>query len=73
MLMAVVVGFQGVASARQAAVVDLLPDARIAPLYGFGLETRPGGKTRLHFGTIGWNVGDGRSKRGVAGATPTIR
>ncbi|MGI8762514.1 MAG: lysyl oxidase family protein [Ilumatobacteraceae bacterium] len=59
MLMAVVVGFQGVATARQAAVVDLLPDARIAPLYGFGLETRPGGKTRLHFGTIGWNVGDG--------------
>ncbi len=58
-LTAVVVGFQGVAVAGISAPVDLLPDVRVARLYGFDLEYRPGGQTRLHFGTIGYNVGDG--------------
>ncbi|MEA2621435.1 MAG: hypothetical protein QOH61_345, partial [Chloroflexota bacterium] len=39
--------------------VDLLPDMRMAPLYDFSLETTANGRTRLHFGTIGWNLGDG--------------
>lgn len=39
--------------------VDLLPDLRMAKLYGFDLEERQNGHVRLHFGTIGWNMGDG--------------
>lgn len=38
---------------------DLLPDLRMAKLYDLDLETRPNGRVRLHFGTIGWNLGDG--------------
>lgn len=38
---------------------DLLPDIRLAKLYQFSLETRPNGRVWMHFGTIGWNVGDG--------------
>lgn len=53
--------------------VDLLPDLRMAKLDGFDLETRPNGHIRLHFGTIGWNMGDGpleaRGKRQDAGDT----
>jgi hypothetical protein len=40
-------------------VVDLLPDMRMAPLYSFSIETTASGRKHLHFGTIGWNVGDG--------------
>jgi lysyl oxidase len=54
-----VVGVQGDATAGPAGLTDLLPDLRMAPLYGLVLETTPRGRTRLHFGTIGWNVGDG--------------
>jgi hypothetical protein len=39
--------------------VDLLPDMRMAKLYGLDLETTSRGRVRLHFGTIGWNLGDG--------------
>jgi hypothetical protein len=39
--------------------VELLPDLRMAHIYGIDLRTTPTGRTRLHFGTIGWNVGDG--------------
>lgn len=45
--------------APQGDVVDRMPDLRMAPLYGFSLETTASGRTRLRFGTIGWNVGQG--------------
>ncbi|MEO7118901.1 MAG: lysyl oxidase family protein [Candidatus Limnocylindrales bacterium] len=38
---------------------DLLPDLRMAPLYGMYVATTPNDHVRLHFGTIGWNVGMG--------------
>lgn len=38
---------------------DLLPDLKMAQLYGLDLVTTPGGRTRLIFGTIGWNLGEG--------------
>ncbi len=51
---------------------DLLPDMRMAQLYDMELETRPNGRVRLHFGTIGWNMGDGplevRGKKADPGA-----
>ncbi len=50
-------GQHGIADAGGA--VDLLPDIRVARLYGFSLERTSTGRVRLHFGTIGWNIGDG--------------
>jgi hypothetical protein len=41
------------------AVRDLLPDLKMAPLYGISLQTTVNGRKHLTFGTIGWNVGDG--------------
>ncbi|CAN5700007.1 lysyl oxidase family protein [soil metagenome] len=38
---------------------DLLPDLKMARLYGLELVTTARGRTRLIFGTIGWNVGEG--------------
>ncbi len=38
---------------------DLLPDMKMARLYGFDLVTTASERTRLRFGTIGWNVGEG--------------
>ncbi len=38
---------------------DLLPDLRMAKLYGLDLVAAPRGRTRLIFGTIGWNLGEG--------------
>ncbi len=38
---------------------DLLPDLKMAKLYGLELVTAPRGRTRLIFGTIGWNLGEG--------------
>lgn len=38
---------------------DLLPDMKMAPLYGMALQTTSNGRKHLTFGTIGWNVGDG--------------
>jgi hypothetical protein len=43
----------------QGPVHDLLPDVRMARLYGFSIETRPNGRVWLHFGTIGWSIGKG--------------
>jgi hypothetical protein len=40
-------------------VHDLLPDVKMARLYGFSIETRSNGRIWLHFGTIGWSVGEG--------------
>ncbi len=40
-------------------VHDLLPDVKMAKLYGFSIETRANGRIWLHFGTIGWSVGEG--------------
>jgi len=40
-------------------VRDLLPDLKMARLYGCDLETSANGRTRLRVGTIGWNVGSG--------------
>lgn len=57
-LAALVVGSQGAANCEPEPV-DLLPDVRVAKLYGFTFESRPAGRTWLRFGTIGWNVGDG--------------
>jgi hypothetical protein len=42
-----------------AAATDLLPDMRMAPLYGLYVETSANGRKKLRFGTIGFNVGDG--------------
>jgi hypothetical protein len=39
--------------------VELLPDMRMANLYGMRLAKSPRGRDRLRFGTIGWNIGDG--------------
>jgi hypothetical protein len=49
----------GSTSLAPAGVVDRLPDMKMAKLYGMDLVRRPNGRVRLHFGTIGWNVGDG--------------
>ncbi len=38
---------------------DLLPDMKMARLYGLDLVTTASGRTRLTFGTIGWNFGEG--------------
>ncbi len=38
---------------------DLLPDLKMAKLYGLDLVVAPNGRNRLRFGTIGWNVGAG--------------
>ena len=38
---------------------DLLPDMRMARLYGLDLVTTARGRTHLRFGTIGWNLGEG--------------
>ncbi len=55
------------------AVRDLLPDMKMAKLYGLDLETRPSGAVRLHFGTIGWNMGEGplEARGSREGATET--
>lgn len=57
-VLAAVLGLQGAAGADRAGTVDLLPDLVAGELYGFNLE-RVANRTRLRFGTIGWNVGDG--------------
>jgi Lysyl oxidase len=68
---ALVVGIQGDGTAGRSGVVDLLPDLRMAPLYGIDLETTARGRVRLRFGTIGWNLGDGpieaRGRRNARG------
>lgn len=73
---ALVLGIQGDAFARSSGPTELLPDLRMARLYGIDLETTARGRTRLHFGTIGWNVGDGpieaRGRR-VAGGDLVMR
>jgi hypothetical protein len=46
-------------SVGPAAVHDLLPDMRMAPLYGIDVVVTSSGRKRLTFGTIGWNVGRG--------------
>lgn len=56
---ALVVGIQGDVGAGRSGPLDLLPDLQMARLYGMDLERRPSGRVRLHFGTIGWNLGDG--------------
>jgi hypothetical protein len=56
---ALVVGVRSDGTAGRSGVVDLLPDLRMAPLYGIDLQTTMAGRTRLRFGTIGWNLGDG--------------
>jgi hypothetical protein len=65
------VGLERSDAVGQSGAVDLLPDLRMARLYGMDLQTTPGGRTRLRFGTIGWNVGDGpieaRGRRNAAG------
>ena len=38
---------------------DLLPDLRMAPVYGLRTERTDSGRVRLRFGTIVWNVGQG--------------
>lgn len=42
-----------------AAATDLLPDLKMSQLYNLKLERSRGGRNRLRFGTIVWNVGDG--------------
>lgn len=39
--------------------VELLPDPRIAPLYGLTIRTTSAGRKHLRFGTKSWNTGDG--------------
>lgn len=39
--------------------VDMLPDLRMANLYGLVVRTTAAGRKRLRFGTISWNLGDG--------------
>jgi hypothetical protein len=41
-----------------AAATDLLPDLKMAPMYGFELQKK-NGHVRLRFGTIVWNIGLG--------------
>ncbi len=54
-------------------VTDLLPDLRMAPLYGIGLVKAPNGHIRLRFGTIGWNVGAGPLEADGVKVDPTDR
>ena len=42
-----------------AAATDLLPDLKMSQVYNLRLERSRGGRNRLRFGTIVWNVGDG--------------
>jgi hypothetical protein len=50
-------GLQGVADANVA--VELRPDLQVGRLSGMRIRPTPNGHVRLHFGTIGWNVGAG--------------
>jgi Lysyl oxidase len=56
---ALVLAIHAEATAGPSGPVELLPDLRMARLYGMDLQTTARGRVRLHFGTIGWNVGDG--------------
>jgi hypothetical protein len=47
------------APAPAAAATDLLPDLKMSEPYNLRIERSRGGRTRLRFGTIVWNVGDG--------------
>ncbi len=58
-VVALLVGIQGDAGAGSSRPGDLLPDLQMAQIYGMDLQTTRGGRIRLHFGTIGWNLGDG--------------
>ena len=49
----------GACPAQAPGAIDLLPDLRMAPLYGVSIEKTSTGRKRLRFGTISWNVGDG--------------
>lgn len=73
---ALVLGIQGDAFAGSTGPSELFPDLRMAKLYGIDLETTARGRTRLHFGTIGWNLGDGpieaRGRR-IAGGDLVMR
>ncbi|MBA3289110.1 MAG: hypothetical protein H0U21_14025 [Acidimicrobiia bacterium] len=56
---AFVVGLNGSTGGGAGGPRDLLPDLQVGSLYGFELESAPGGRVRLRFGTVGWNVGEG--------------
>ncbi len=58
-LAAVLIPCSTAAAARPAGPSDLLPDMKMAPLYGMSITTTDSGRKRLTFGTIGWNVGLG--------------
>src|SRR5918995_1955582 len=47
------------AAPAAAAPGDLLPDLKMGDIYNIRLEESRGGRLRLRFGTIVWNVGDG--------------
>ncbi|MEO6351413.1 MAG: lysyl oxidase family protein [Candidatus Limnocylindrales bacterium] len=47
------------ASPALGAASDLLPDMKMAPIYGIQLTTSAHGRKKLRFGTIAFNVGDG--------------
>lgn len=49
----------GQCAAQAVGAVDLLPDAKIAPLYGLIIRTTSTGRKHLRFGTKSWNRGDG--------------
>jgi hypothetical protein len=70
-VVALLVGIQGDTGAGSSRPGDLLPDLQMARLYGIDLRTTRGGRIRLHFGTIGWNLGDGpieaRGRRNARG------
>ena len=70
-VVALLVGIQGDTGAGSSRPGDLLPDLQMARLYGMDLKTTRGGRIRLHFGTIGWNLGDGpieaRGRRNAQG------
>ncbi|MEA2677679.1 MAG: hypothetical protein QOJ81_1820 [Chloroflexota bacterium] len=60
-----------------AAVSDLLPDLKMAPLYDVSLEYKKSGKVRLRFGTIVMNIGQGpleaRGNKRIKGHMTEIR
>jgi Lysyl oxidase len=58
-VVALAIGVHRDAGAGTSGAAELLPDLQMARLYGMELERTPAGRVRLHFGTIGWNLGDG--------------
>jgi hypothetical protein len=49
----------GACATPQPDALDLLPDLKMAPLYGLTIRTNGTGRKHLRFGTISWNIGDG--------------